>query len=175
MKTVLVNVVCPCGNDFETYRTLLKQGRGKYCSKQCMYKFRPPAKRTQYTKRSINAGWFKLGEKEWERGRNKVPVICGIYKITNPIGEVYIGSSRNIYRRWLRHREGRKNVPVHNSIKKYGWRSHTWEILSQLPSDINDSDLINQEQVYINLFTDGKYYMLNVLPAGHYLKTKISK
>jgi group I intron endonuclease len=117
-----------------------------------------------------NKGQFKKGSIEYMRGRNNVPLICGIYKITNPNHEVYIGSSRTIYRRWLRHREARKNVPLHISIKKYGWQLHKWEILSELPNDINEIDLINQEQVFIDAYSDCGFKILNVKQAGHYLK-----
>lgn len=40
----LVVVVCGCGKEFETSQDRIDCGRGKYCSKTCMYKFRnnPP-------------------------------------------------------------------------------------------------------------------------------------
>ncbi len=115
-------------------------------------------------------GMFKKGDIEYMRGRKYVPIVAGVYKVTNPANEIYIGSSRTVFRRWLRHREGRKNVPFHHSIKKHGWRQHTWEIVSELPKDISELDLINQEQVFIDAYTECGFTMLNVKKAGHYLK-----
>lgn len=35
--------------------------------------------------------------------RENVPTKVGIYKIINPNNEVYIGSSKSIYRRWYKY------------------------------------------------------------------------
>lgn len=151
--------ICNCGKEF--YVLPYRSNTAKYCSNKC---------RVFYREYKINKGSFKEGEIEYLRRREKVPIICGVYKITNSLGEIYIGSSRTIYRRWLRHREAKKNVPIHHSIKKYGWRSHKWEIVSKLPNDILDIDLINQEQVYIDAYLNCGFKLLNVMKAGHYLK-----
>jgi len=169
-NNLMIKITCPCGSTFDTYKKI--ENRKKYCSKSCFYKYRPPAKRVKYTKHKENAGWFKKGEVESNRSRANVPTVCGVYKITNPLGEIYIGSSRTVYRRWLRHREARKKVPIHLSIKKYGWKAHIFEIICELPLDISEVDLINQEQVYIDAYTDCGFKMLNVKKAGHYLKKK---
>lgn len=95
-----------------------------------------------------------------------VPIVCGIYKITNPNGEVYIGGSRTIYRRWLRHREARKNIKIHLSIKEFGWKAHTFEIVHELPKDVDDETLIMYEQIYMDLYRDCGSIMLNVKDAG---------
>jgi len=115
-KKEKINKVCPCGNGFTVlpYRA----ETAKYCSYDCLHKYKTVAP---------NSGQFKQGEVEHLRRREIVPIICGIYKITNPNSEVYIGGSRTIYRRWLRHREARKNIPIHRSIKKYGWRDHSFD------------------------------------------------
>jgi len=59
--------------------------------------------------------------------------ICGIYKITSPSGRIYIGSSKNIYKRWYRygHESIKNQIKLSNSIQKYGWASHTFEILEE--------------------------------------------
>jgi group I intron endonuclease len=61
-------------------------------------------------------------------------VIVGIYKITNPKGKVYIGQSININRRFSRYkniREEDKQYKIFNSIKKYGWENHIFEIIEE--------------------------------------------
>lgn len=118
-------------------------------------------------------GRFKRGEVEYLRRRDSVPIICGIYKITNPKNEVYIGGSRTIYRRWLRHREARKKIKIHLSIKEYGWRNHDFKIIHQLPIDISDEILLRYEQLYIDAYKSCNTSMLNVKDAGS--KAKFSE
>lgn len=103
---------------------------------------------------------------KYRHSRNSIETVCGIYKITNPNGAVYIGGSRTIYKRWLRHREARKKIKIHLSIKEYGWRSHTFEIVHQLPLDVDNDTLIRYEQLYIDLYRDTGVEMLNVKDAG---------
>lgn len=58
-----IQVECLCGDSFFTTTARVTQGRGKFCSKACSYKYRnTPAKYSKYTKRSENPGWFKTGE-----------------------------------------------------------------------------------------------------------------
>ena len=55
-------------------------------------------------------------------------IVC-IYKIISPIGKVYIGSTSNYKRRMLEHANADGHRKLTNSIKKYGWNSHTKEII----------------------------------------------
>lgn len=64
--------------------------------------------------------------------------MIGVYKITNPSGAVYIGSSKHILKRfnqykYLRHNEQCK---IRNSIVKYGYENHSFEILEECDIDI---------------------------------------
>ena len=75
----------------------------------------------------------------------------GIYKITNPKGEVYIGCSKNIHIRWLNYKNGSKtqNQPkIHQSFETYGFENHTFEILE------NIEDLLIQREKYWIEFYD---------------------
>jgi group I intron endonuclease len=91
--------------------------------------------------------------------------ICGIYKITNPKGKVYIGQSIDIYGRW-RHYElghGKNQVLLINSIKKYGFAKHKFEIIAQCARD----ELNNMEKYYIDLFQCfNSQYGLNLKDGG---------
>lgn len=111
-------------------------------------------------------GRFVGGDVEYLRRRENVPIVCGIYKITNPNGAIYIGGSRTIYRRWLRHREARKKIKIHLSIKEYGWKAHTFEVVHQLPLDVSNETLIQYEQLYIDRYRECGFEMLNVKDAG---------
>lgn len=60
-------------------------------------------------------------------------IICGIYKITNPVGKVYIGQSENIYNRWKDYYKlsCNKQVKLYRSLKKYKPCNHTFEIIEE--------------------------------------------
>ena len=59
--------------------------------------------------------------------------IIGIYKIINPLNKVYIGQSTHIENR-EKHYQGNHchlQIKLYNSIKKYGWKQHKFEIIEQ--------------------------------------------
>lgn len=91
--------------------------------------------------------------------------ICGIYKITSPSKKVYIGQSIDINQRFRRYRTGgaKEQFRLENSIKKYGFDKHKFEILHQCsPSELND-----MEVYYIELYQyfDSEYG-LNLKAGG---------
>lgn len=61
--------------------------------------------------------------------------IIGIYKITSPSDSIYIGQSNDVNRRkqaYIRVDEKLKAQPkIYNSLKKYGWDNHTFEIIEE--------------------------------------------
>lgn len=61
--------------------------------------------------------------------------ITGIYKITSPAGKVYIGKSKNINQRKNDYKSSvekvKSQVRLYNSINKYGWENHTFEIIEE--------------------------------------------
>ena len=36
----LIDCICPCGNIFQEDEKRISEGRGKYCSQDCKYKYR---------------------------------------------------------------------------------------------------------------------------------------
>jgi group I intron endonuclease len=64
----------------------------------------------------------------------------GIYKITNPKGAIYIGQSIDIKSRWCSYRsiDCKKQHKLYRSLKKYGVKNHTFEIVKEcLESELN--------------------------------------
>lgn len=65
-----------------------------------------------------------------------------IYKITSPTERMYVGQTKRIaqriglYKHKTRNDYGWKNAKVMNSIKKYGWDAHKFEILEECADDI---------------------------------------
>ena len=57
-----------------------------------------------------------------------------IYKITNPLGKVYIGKTCNLSKRKYAYRklECRSQPLIYRSINKYGWENHDFEIIEHL-------------------------------------------
>lgn len=72
----------------------------------------------------------------------------GIYKITNPKGEIYIGQSKNIKEREQKYkRNNTKSQPlIHESIKKYGWKNHSFEVLEYT------NNVYNREKYWIKFY-----------------------
>jgi group I intron endonuclease len=60
--------------------------------------------------------------------------IVGIYKITNPKGAVYIGESKDIYKRWnknYKYLQCKGQKKLYNSFITYGVENHTFEIIKE--------------------------------------------
>ena len=75
-----------------------------------------------------------------------------IYKITSPSGRVYIGVSRNIELRERNYRnyECVNQKILYNSLKKYGWENHSFDILDEFIS--NDDYALGKEMFWIRSF-----------------------
>ena len=80
-------------------------------------------------------------------------IISGIYKITNTItGDFYIGSSKNIKRRWKDHKCSSawnkcQNNPLYLDMKKYGLDKFVFEILEEAEVE----QLKEKEQQFIEM------------------------
>lgn len=56
-----VEATCVCGKTFETRAARVAAGRGRYCSKACLYANRPRPSGLTYEIKAENAAWFKPG------------------------------------------------------------------------------------------------------------------
>lgn len=100
--------------------------------------------------------------------RIKLLPIIGIYKITSPVGRVYIGQSWNIAKRkgkYSINKEPRQRF-IYHSINKYGWEAHKFEIIHELPPDVTQDVLDTYEVLYWQLYTDCGVKMLNIREPG---------
>ena len=81
-------------------------------------------------------------------------IISGIYGIINPNGEIYIGRSSNIYKRWACHKTmpDRWPVKLYESFKKFGIENHVFEIVHACPVD----ELVDKEFYYIAMLNTTK-------------------
>ena len=80
--------------------------------------------------------------------------MIGIYKITNPKGKVYIGQSIEIQNRKYKYQTAccKSQTKIYNSIKKYGWINHSFEVLIEC----NVSELNEKEIYYIGFYDSFK-------------------
>lgn len=79
-----------------------------------------------------------------------------IYKIINPKGKVYIGSTKSIKTRERYYRGSRckGQVRLYNSIQKYGWDTHSFSLIESC----DESNQFTRErywQDYYNVLGDG--------------------
>ena len=82
----------------------------------------------------------------------------GIYKITNPRGKVYIGQSINVERRFQEYKKlrCREQLLIFESLAKYGWLNHKFEILEEC------ENLNEREQYWIKEY-DTNNLSLNII------------
>lgn len=84
-----------------------------------------------------------------------VPEISGVYKIENKNnGKVYIGSSKNIYKRWEVHKKGLEKKSHHNAKLQHAWNKSggkldlTFDVLEECPVEV----LFEREQHWMDFY-----------------------
>lgn len=96
--------------------------------------------------------------------------MVGIYKFVSPSGKVYIGQSWDIEKRFKDHgrhyKQARHTMKFYNSIRKYGFESHKFEIIHELPADVDQCVLDSYEQLYMDFYRDGGFELLNLKEGG---------
>ena len=79
--------------------------------------------------------------------------MVGIYKITNPKGKIYIGQSVDLDKRKNTYKTlnaGVKGQPkLYNSLKKYSWEQHEWEIIIEC-----NLEQLNEKEIYWGMYFD---------------------
>jgi len=86
--------------------------------------------------------------------------MIGIYKITSPVGKVYVGQSVDIELRWRRYGwlEANTQHRLYNSFNKYGVTNHIFEVLEEC-----EECMLNEKERYWQDF-------FNVVEEGLNLK-----
>lgn len=71
--------------------------------------------------------------------------MIGIYKITSPIGRIYVGQSIDVVLRFQTYKKlkCKSQLRVYNSFVKYGVENHTFEIIEEC-----SVDLLNERERY---------------------------
>ncbi len=94
--------------------------------------------------------------------------MIGIYRISNPKGNVYIGQSWSIESRWAVYKSlGCKDQPrIFNSLNKYGFDNHKFEVINELPKDITQNILDEYEVFYISAYKSAGIDLMNLTFGG---------
>lgn len=99
--------------------------------------------------------------------------MIGIYKITNPKGKVYIGQSIEIQNRKYKYQTAccKNQTKIYNSIKKYGWGSHVFEVIDEcIISELNE-----KEYYYIKLYDSFKNGLNSTVGGDSFLLSQEHK
>jgi hypothetical protein len=77
--------------------------------------------------------------------------MIGIYKITSPTRKIYIGQSTNIENRkyYYSSIKCNKQHKLYNSLQKYGWEQHIFEIIEEC-----SLDQLNEREIHWGLYYD---------------------
>lgn len=94
--------------------------------------------------------------------------MVGIYKITSPSGNVYIGQSWDIKKRLQRYTASqcKGQIGIHRSLVKYGRQQHSFEVVHELPDDVEQIVLDKYEQLYIECYNSAGVNLLNMTHGG---------
>lgn len=84
-------------------------------------------------------------------------ILSGIYKITNiKNNKVYIGSSKDIYGRWLQHKNDLNQNKHHNRYLQFSWNKYGEEnFIFKIIELCNDEDLFVNEQKWYDYYNSG--------------------
>jgi len=104
--------------------------------------------------------------------------IVGIYKITNPKGNVYIGKSKNILSRYYKyfHLKCHKQQKIYNSLKKYGPENHVFDIIEECDVTLLIEREIHHKTQFINEYTWDKALFCHLVDgeSGPHIQTETS-
>lgn len=94
--------------------------------------------------------------------------MVGIYKITSPSGKVYIGQSWDIDLRLSKYHQIRwnKQRKLYASFKKYGVKNHKFEVVHELPEDVDQEVMDTYEIFYISQYRSCGIELLNLRDGG---------
>lgn len=99
--------------------------------------------------------------------------MIGVYKITNPEGQVYVGASTILPRRFKYYRSvsSKNQVKIYNSIQKHGYDNHVFEILEECPIE-----LLKEREGYWGSFYNvlSDFGLNGSLPKGEFISMGVN-
>jgi hypothetical protein len=109
---------CACGKEFNTWQFRVDEGRGKFCSKSCMYVYRKRRFGFKRVDKGVNASWFKPGH-------HNIPTFPPGYRPPNFKEEGFDYSSLH---HWVKRHKGRPVKCEHcGGQTNLQWANKSWE------------------------------------------------
>jgi group I intron endonuclease len=95
--------------------------------------------------------------------------MIGIYKITSPSNKINIGQSWNIdkRRKIYINLNCKGQTKLYNSLKKYGWENHKFEVIHELDENTTQEILNQYEIFYINQYKELGFELMNLKKGGN--------
>jgi len=102
-----------------------------------------------------------------------------IYKITSPSGRIYVGQTISLRLRLNKYRrnncKGQKRL--YDSLVKYTWDSHIFEIIEEINvdncTDNYNNDILNEKEIYWIKELNSYYNGLNMTEGGRVIITTL--
>lgn len=94
--------------------------------------------------------------------------MVGIYKITSPSGKIYIGQSWDTDKRFNQYKRYSctNQIKLYRSLKKHGSENHNYEVIHELPEDVQQIVLDVYEELYMSQYRDCGFRILNLKLGG---------
>lgn len=94
--------------------------------------------------------------------------MTGVYLISSPTNKVYVGQSWNLEERYKDYKicDVKGQHKIYNSIKKYGWKAHKFEVIFELSENTTQAWLDYWETFFWNYYKSEGYEMLNIREPG---------
>lgn len=91
-----------------------------------------------------------------------------IYKITSPSNKIYIGKTTNLKARYSAYKNNKTKSQnkIYNSILKYGWEKHTFEVLDVVYTEENSKTKLSDLEIYYIKFYNSFVNGLNLSSGG---------
>ena len=77
-----------------------------------------------------------------------------IYKIISPSGRIYIGQTKNLKNRisYYKTVKCKTQIKLYNSLLKYGWDKHSFEVIDSCSVDLDKKELDEKEKYWIKFY-----------------------
>ena len=98
-----------------------------------------------------------------------------IYKITNPLNEVYIGQTRHLPTRIRQHRASKNTSKISMSIKRFGFDTHKVEVIQSFTEGCSIDVLNFHERHYIERYTIDGVRLMNISKGGSGATNEVRK
>ena len=117
-----ITVKCPCGKEFQAQECRIKVGRGKHCSKECMYKYMEKPRKVPHNYKEPHPNWFKKGEDTWNKGK-----VTGFIPPNHKGDKVGYAALHDWVSRWKVRPKGCEHCGIEGKRLEWANKSHEYK------------------------------------------------